>query len=154
MAHGQAEALGSESAYVRGCGCFLLRCHGPAQASCPPGWGIDIYQNCSVRATHTAYCGTSLRVRHRDAHSSGVVGQMSIDTPACCPLHSAVFLLSSSAPQHLHAIFLAVSLVRLMSRLSSYVQADRQLLPRVHCEDLRLGPQRTVLVRLPPSWHP
>ena len=49
--------------------CTRLLCD---SASCPPGWGIDTYQNCSVHATHTAHCGASLRASHREGLCAAV----------------------------------------------------------------------------------
>ena len=52
-------------------GCTPLRSTKPSSTQSAgtrtkPGWGIDTYQNCSVHAAHTALCGASLRVSHRE----------------------------------------------------------------------------------------
>ena len=50
-----------------------------------PGLGIDKNQNCSVHATHTTHCGTSLRASRRKGLCGGarVSGAaMHINTPA------------------------------------------------------------------------
>ena len=53
-----------------------------------PNWGIMIlYWNCSVHATHTAHCGTSLRASHREGLCSAVHARK-----RCSHAHSSVVL--------------------------------------------------------------
>ena len=55
----------------RSCEDYLLEVTAPG-GRMKPGWGIDTYQNCSVHATHTAHCGASLRVSHREGLCAAV----------------------------------------------------------------------------------